>query len=809
MTRPTATARVLDAIVSYVARLLKVPPLALRMFRAANDMSGLDRKTLPTELIPLNTIQLSRGLLNFTALQALPGWVFPYWAVRQFDPGDPGFIPRSHLGLSINLTHRNWTAVGAPDCPFEPVVDQAGAVTPFRNRWSIDVWLRTETSVLFPSLAAKREQSLLEDLPIAITTFQDGGITLTLTSFTHDGILTHTAAARNGHSAPRTGALAIAVRPFNPEGVALTHDLRYDPRANRIVIDESESLYLSKPPAGVLCSNRAGGDTAVIFGRGGNGEGNARAHCTSGLANAHALFPFILQPGEEFSVTARVPLDGSADLSGLPRAVGSVRDKWNRLLATGVQVETPDTHLNSLLRASVATVLQLTDGETITPGPWTYHQFWFRDAAAMLRALDAFGFHRYARPVIDRFRSYQERDGFFRSQQGEWDSNGQALWTVWQHALLSHDGSVVREMFKELSRGVEWIRAKRLAGPEHKGKTYEGLLPAGLSAEHLGLADYYYWDNWWAMAGIRAYARLCAMVGERERERNALALLKEYGGTMDRSIAATMNGNAAAPIPAGPGRVVDCGMIGTCAAWYPLQVLPVDDPRMRASLEALTGKFLVGGLFYQDFIHSGMNAYLTLHLAQAWLHGGEREKFWQLLTSVARRATATMNFPEAIHPRTGGGAMGDGHHGWAAAEFCLAMRNAFVREVWTNGEPRPTLVLLSGIPSAWAEPGSRCAITEAPVPGGRISIESVRRGDALTVTILAAPREEGGSLRISVRLPLVAGTVRVNGGAAGGVRINQSETWIDCGECAGRVVVACECGPEGGYYESSSPDVIS
>ena len=117
------TSYFLEAVVSRVASLLKVPPLALRMFRAANEMSGLDRATLPTELIPLNTIQLARGLLNFTALQTLPGWVFPYWAVRQFDPADPGFIPRSHLGLSINLSYRNWTAVGAPGCPVEPVVD--------------------------------------------------------------------------------------------------------------------------------------------------------------------------------------------------------------------------------------------------------------------------------------------------------------------------------------------------------------------------------------------------------------------------------------------------------------------------------------------------------------------------------------------------------------------------------------------------------------------------------------------------------------------------------------------------------------
>jgi hypothetical protein len=36
--------------------------------------------------------------------------------------------------------------------------------------------------------------------------------------------------------------------------------------------------------------------------------------------------------------------------------------------------------------------------------------------------------------------------------------------------------------------------------------------------------------------------------------------------------------------------------------------------------------------------------------------------------------------PEAIHPKTGGGAMGDGHHGWAAAEIILFLLDCLVSE---------------------------------------------------------------------------------------------------------------------------------
>ena len=48
--------------------------------------------------------------------------------------------------------------------------------------------------------------------------------------------------------------------------------------------------------------------------------------------------------------------------------------------------------------------------------------------------------------------------------------------------------------------------------------------------------------------------------------------------------------------------------------------------------------------------------------------------------SVARLASPTGQWPEAIHPQSGGGCMGDGQHGWAAAEWVMMMRNCFVRE---------------------------------------------------------------------------------------------------------------------------------
>ena len=94
---------------------------------------------------------------------------------------------------------------------------------------------------------------------------------------------------------------------------------------------------------------------------------------------------------------------------------------------------------------------------------------------------------------------------------------------------------------------------------------------------------------------------------------------------------------------------------------------------------ALVERCFHNGGFFQDIIHSGINAYLTLDIAQTLLRAGD-PRYRDLIETVARLASPTGQWPEAIHPHTGGGCMGDGQHGWAAAEWVMMIRNLFVRE---------------------------------------------------------------------------------------------------------------------------------
>jgi hypothetical protein len=158
-------------------------------------------------------------------------------------------------------------------------------------------------------------------------------------------------------------------------------------------------------------------------------------------------------------------------------------------------------------------------------------------------------------------------------------------------------------------------------------------------------------------------------------------------------------------------------MIGSVCAVYPLQ-LPIDKVIALNTLNYIKDNYFINGLFFQNFIHSGMNIYLSLQTAHSYLFLGKRNDFISILKRVRDSATPVLNFPEAIHPHTLGGVMGDGHHGWAAAELILAVRDAFVCETESNGVTEFTF--FSGLPAEWFSRDNEFSINKAPSYAGNI-----------------------------------------------------------------------------------------
>src|ERR1051325_259244 len=118
----------------------------------------------PIELLRAGMLFHASGLVNTKAIQNNLDWIWPYWVERQFNPADESFIPRAFSFSHINLTHRNWTAVGMPDVPFYPIVDPRGLVTPLFDGWSLDFWLVPEQGAAqVPSKLREFNQQLAFD----------------------------------------------------------------------------------------------------------------------------------------------------------------------------------------------------------------------------------------------------------------------------------------------------------------------------------------------------------------------------------------------------------------------------------------------------------------------------------------------------------------------------------------------------------------------------------------------------------------------------------------------------------------------
>lgn len=444
------------------------------------------------------------------------------------------------------------------------------------------------------------------------------------------------------------------------------------------------------------------------------------------MATAVALFSLPQQTHHAVQVTIPIEKE-STDLhysfkeKSPPRPV---TEAWKKAVAPTPYLQIPDAKIQFLYDAAIRSLLLLS-AEDIVPGPYTYRRFWFRDACLMLNALLAAGMTERVFNILDTFPGRQKLTGYFQSQEGEWDSNGQVLWIM--DRFQQFTGHTLTKSWQDaIAKGADWIIRKR-SGKE-TASPHAGLLPPGFSAEHLGPNDYYYWDDFWGLAGLRSAARLSGLSGISSLARRYEKEARAFERDIFRSIARIDMHRSKGGIPASPYRRMDAGAIGSMVADYPLQLTPQGDERIRITAEFLLANCFHQGAFFQDMIHSGMNIYLTLDLAQTLLRNGDH-RYRELIRTVADLASSTGQWPEAIHPLTHGGCMGDGQHGWAAAEWVMMVRNLFVRE-----EGR-SLVVGSGIFPQWLVAGKPLQFGPAPTVFGSVELQFTSTNDTVSLEL--------------------------------------------------------------------------
>lgn len=747
------------------ARRFGIRPSAVRNLESFASLSGSAASSLPTELLALAADMWSGFMYTPFAEQQMSGWVMPYWLAMQRAPSSSSFVPHGHFWLECNMTHRNWTGVGLCGYPFEATVDPRGLITPWPFSPSIDVWVKVGDELVCPSELESVEQTLVGSVPIVRTRFDALGIECELTTFVAplEGmpLVLCRCEATNARCQAMQASLVVSLRPSNVETLCAINELVYDPETRTFTADGNPMVCFGSTPDRVMVSDYAHGDVAMQI-RDPRmqrlGEDVLDVSEPFGLATGAALFELDLSGGATSKVCFAAPLQSGVnpplgDMLPSEGSVALVEEKlteeiteWQGLLEQGMTVSIPDETYQRAFDVNKAYLLLLFDGQSITPGVSTYHMMWFRDAAYLVPALDKIGRTDMARDVLGTYPDRQMPDGYFRSHSGEWDSNGQAMYTLVHHYRITRDESFIKGMYPSLMKGARWIDANRVCDlPE--GDPRRGLLPAGISAEHFGMGDTYYWDDFWAIGGLLAVKDVALELGFASDAAYLERLANEMRSALEASWAAVERRLGRRVMPIAPERDIDSGSIGVVCAVYPLGVMRADDEIMSNTISEIVDRHFYRDTFFHAILHCGLNAYLSLQVAQCLLE--KRDPYaLQIFESLMTMATPTVTFPEAINPLTGGGAYGDGHHGWAVCEFLNFLRNVMLVE---EGD---RLALLPLPKKEWFDAGNTIGVANAPTFFGEVSYSLKCEKDTITFEISTEADRQPAAIVLNLPFPI-------------------------------------------------------
>ena len=647
--------------------------------------------------------QAAGGGIDGDVVAAAADWLWPYWLERQLDPESPAFLPRGHLPYLANVTHRNWTLVGNLASPWAAIVDPRGLVTPWPGGWSVDWWIGAEDRWHLPSRERAVRQSLAESVPVVETAMRIPG-----------GDAVHRAYAAGElvvveveNQSPVPVAVAFAVRPCNPDGLAPVETIGL--ADTTVLVDGRPGLLLPRPPAGVAASTLQRGDCVHRVTGAQAGPGRVDLHDLDRLGQAAFVYPLPHRSRVRVAMPLAVerPWGRGGVARGHRRRVAppglddgrvpgptDVARGWQAHLRRGLRLDLPDSRLRAAVDANRAYLLVFHRGPGITAAPWGGGAASFLESASLLVTLDRFGFHAEAAEVLQA-RPWRSSGG--GSGPGDGEAQAGALWAIAEHHRLTGDAALLGELIPAVRDAVRLL----VGHPVAVNLPYE-----------LGF---------WFVRALVDGSWLLRLAGDgaaaEEAEAAAARLRDGITASLERS--ASRLGRLA--MPAAPDRGFDARMIGALVACAPLGLLPSDDPWVAGTLDVVRERFCLGYAFYDSAAHTGLAPSLTLRIARCELEGGD-PRAWRRLRWMLDAATSTFTWPEAVHPRLGGGALGDGHHGGATAAFLSFVRHALVREA-----PDGSLALATIFPPEWA--GQPLEVHEAPTHHGRMSYAVRWHGD--------------------------------------------------------------------------------
>ena len=440
-----------------------------------------------------------------------------------------------------------------------------------------------------------------------------------------------------------------------------------------------------------------------------------------------ALYQLKLAPGQQQQLEFEMPVEpldptSSAYATAVTMAMANPVDHggilqqtarfWDDLLAKGIEINVPEQKVNDTFKANLIYDLiardKVGDDYVQTVNKFHYHMFWLRDSSYIIRMYDLSGYHDIARQCLEFYARWQQPDGNFVSQGGQFDGWGQALWAYGQHYRITHDREFGEKIFPAVVKAVQWLKQSRAADPLH-------VMPSTSPGDNEDITGHVTGHNFWALAGLKNAIALADGLGHKQE---AADFRREYADFFKAFVAALnqvtqKTGGYMPPGLEGPG-----GQDwGNMLAVYPEIILDPHDPMVTATLERTRAKYQEGIMTYGDgrFVHH----YLTMKNTETETVRGDQEMaVGELYALLVHTSSTHAGFEYSILPW--GPRDFDGNlapHGWFAAKFRAALRNMLVREQGNE------LHLLSVISPEWVKDGQKITVHRAPTNLGQVNFD--------------------------------------------------------------------------------------
>ncbi|HEY5914050.1 MAG TPA: malectin domain-containing carbohydrate-binding protein [Verrucomicrobiae bacterium] len=439
---------------------------------------------------------------------------------------------------------------------------------------------------------------------------------------------------------------------------------------------------------------------------------------------------------------------------------------WRSLLAGGARFEVPCAKATQALKAVHVQQFIDNDHGVLKGGEGFYDEFYIRDGAYQILQFEESGFADAARKAIEPYLQAQRSDGRFETQKGQFDANGQALWTLWQYWKITGDRKFLKRAYPQMRRAVEWIKQARRATPSDS--PFAGVLPNAVADGE------YLWDgkehivgyDFWNLRGVLCTADAARALGET----GDAAGFRQEAETYRQAIDAVWK---RAGLPYFPPSWEKLGTPwGNTETLWPTELFAPDDARVAALANHARREFMGG--FVEDTIRwSGLpdviHPYMSSYTTMASLVRGEHEQFVQDFYWYLLHSTATHAFPEGIFYKKRTAWSDTIPHATGAANYAFLLRHALIHE---RGDE---LHLLRGAPDWWLEAGREIRVENAPTHFGPLSLRV--RGKANGVEVSFDPPRRSPPARIVLHLAKSRPLLNRVGAVNIAVRLDDLQRW--------------------------------